>query len=130
MTELLGRVLAEIRGDNTAEGRRQLLASSTAERVGAVHLLLDHLLDQITDFEYERPAGSFLLACAEAAERLADDDGDVPFTALLGFLRLNVKLLERRFESPDRERQDEADAYCRALFADAPVWRAIRELYR
>ncbi|GAA2471130.1 protein kinase domain-containing protein [Winogradskya humida] len=130
--EVLASLLSEIKGESTPGTRTRLLGSDEDERLAAMHRLLADLLDQISDFEYNRKIGSFLQGCERAAAEILEpeDAGTTPIVAYLSFLRLNIKLLERRFESPDREQQDQADEYCKRLFEQTPVWKAVKALYR
>ncbi|MGC4892284.1 protein kinase domain-containing protein [Micromonospora sp. DT31] len=125
-------LLAEIQGRNSADDTDRLLGSPAETRLVAMHQLLADLMDTVADHESTHGVGTFLAGCQAASARLrqAPDPHDPPVVALLAFLCLNVTLLDRRFEPPERVKQDASDDYCRELFRTTPVSAAVRALYR
>ncbi|WBC07631.1 hypothetical protein [Micromonospora sp. WMMA1947] len=125
-------LLGEIRDRNSADETGRLLGSPPEARLAATHQILADLMDTAADHESIHGVGTFLGGCQAALARLsqAADPHDPPVAALLAFLCLNVTLLDRRFEPPERAKQDASDEYCRELFRTTPVSAAIRALYR
>lgn len=132
MTEFERLLSALIRGTAGPEDRARLLAAAPETRRRGTEALLRNILDHIADHEYHQGRESFAESCDRALNdpAIQRDDRDLPITALLALVCLNVKLLERRFQRPDPARHREADEYCRELFRRTAVRAAIHALYR
>ena len=125
-------LLREIAQHNGPEETRRLLDCDAASRVRGTESLLLNILDRIADHDYSRGDGAFLRDCHATTTRLREhtDGVDPAWTGLLGLICLNVKLLQRRFETPSRSNRERADEYCRRLFAETPIRRAVYAVYR
>ncbi|MDF5751202.1 hypothetical protein [Spongiactinospora sp. TRM90649] len=133
-TDFERRLLALIRDSADEETCPSLIeASAEARTLGTIRFLRG-VLDHAAEHEAARRPGSFADACDAALRALltrAPHDPARPAVAgLLALICLNVRLLERRFDSPDRARYHETDAYCRELFTLAPVGEAFHAVYR
>jgi hypothetical protein len=103
-------------------GERDLVEATTA--------VLNAILDHINAVELGAEDRSFVDSCEQARQRLlAELPGGHLATGLVAFICLNAELLRRRFEPPDKLDQDRSDAYCRSLFEEGSVRRAIYLLY-
>ncbi|MDN3357617.1 hypothetical protein [Actinomadura sp. DC4] len=122
---------AELRDRNSDGDTQELLACSESTVVEGTREVLRQVLDHITEYEFENPDRTFFEACSDARARLMSraESGRSPLIGALGLICLNVKLLDRRFKSPSKVEQREADLYCASLFTTPEVGLAIATIY-
>jgi hypothetical protein len=124
-------LLTEIKHLDRGEADRDLLSmDDKALQLGTAILLRD-ILGHVNEYEWTAEASSFFEACEQARSRWAQrkDDASARIAGLLGLICLTARLLERRLENPNPERQAEADSYCRELLDQRSVKAAIYAVY-
>ncbi|MFI6743920.1 hypothetical protein ACIBI9_64590 [Nonomuraea sp. NPDC050451] len=119
-------LLDEIEGRGPERQTRRLMEQDETVVHKGAEAFLNGILDHISNYEMEHRA-HFMTACDEARRRIAT--GSLLHGVVL-LVCLNVKLLDRRFKSPDQRAQHETDEYCSGLFTDPWLKEAIRVVYR
>ncbi|MFC6080458.1 protein kinase domain-containing protein [Sphaerisporangium aureirubrum] len=124
-------LLTVIRGPSAADTVDQLLNSDEGSRTRGTIYFLRNILEHISDHELHQGHSSFADACDRAMRDLhaSPDPRGSGIAGFLALICMNVKLLERRFESPDRTQQAQADAYFRELFRLTSIRSAIYAVY-
>lgn len=123
-----GALLEEIEGRGPERQRRRLMAADEVTVQKGTETFLNDILDHISNYEMEHRA-HFMTACDDARLRIASTPGSL-LHGVMALVCVTVKLLDRRFKSPDLGAQQETDAYCTGLFADPWLKEAIRVVYR
>ncbi|GAA3567899.1 hypothetical protein GCM10022419_055910 [Nonomuraea rosea] len=122
-------LLQEIEGHHGERQTARLTEQDEATVQKGAETFLNDILDHISNYEMEHRA-DFMAACESARLRIAAGQRGSMLHGVISLICLNLKLLDRRFQSPDQEAQREADEYCAALLADPWIKEAIRLVYR
>ncbi|WP_188194123.1 protein kinase domain-containing protein [Nonomuraea sp. SYSU D8015] len=121
-------LLEEIEGRSPEQQTRQLAEQDETSTQKGTETFLNDILDHISNYEMEHRT-DFMTACDDARLRSASRPGSL-LHGVISLVCVTVKLLDRRFKSPDQAAQHEADEYCAELFADPWLKEAIRVIYR
>ncbi|MEU8359846.1 protein kinase [Nonomuraea sp. NPDC048882] len=121
-------LLQEIEGPGPERRARRLMEQDEATTQKGAEAFLNDILDHISNYEMEQRT-DFMTACEEARRRISAMPGSL-LHGVMALVCVTVKLLDRRFKSPDLGAQRETDEYCAELFADPRLKEAIRVVYR
>jgi serine/threonine protein kinase len=124
-------LLTVIRDPASMDAVDQLLDSDESSLTRGTVYFLRNVLEHIADHELDQGNSHFAEACDRAMGSLRGlpDDRASVVVGYLALICLNVRLLERRFESPDRAQQTRTDEYCRELFRLTSIRSAVYAVY-